>query len=446
MSKIIKVEVTEDFDETLLDNYTAKQIAQHLRLLDDIRLNSKTLETREILHELQQKHTKELTKLQNELQNELKKKEADLQTLKEITETKETRLREVKNTELEIQKRKIDTLNKETTKLSQDILELNRSYYEKLKDSESTIKQELQTNFKTRYQKLEQTNKELQTKLDNLTLVTNNSSKKGALGEQFISDVLNDLFPSAEITDTTKKGGAGDFRINHNGNIILYEHKNMKNNVPKRDVLKFINDVIENDYIGGILGSQCCGVCAKKHLYPEFTENGKIVIYLYNVFTDRQSIKTAMNIITFLHKNQVYNKIKDEKYENLLNLTNIINNLLAECKDLEKDSSFRIRNIRILCNDIRDQIDRLISDKSTPILEGSIPEGFIPVAVPDQKPNADVEIPKMEYHKELDKLKIIDIRKIASDNKIPGRSNKNKEALIDLIISSLTKNKLELII
>ena len=89
----------------------------------------------------------------------------------------------------------------------------------------------------THQHKLEVEN--LQLKLDERNSILSNSSKKGKEGEVRMLDILNELFPNAEIKDTHKTKANGDFRIVIHGIQILVENKNFKINVPKRDIEKF---------------------------------------------------------------------------------------------------------------------------------------------------------------------------------------------------------------
>lgn len=395
MSKIIKVEVLVDYDNDVLENFTANQITQHLNLLNDIRINSKIDENERITKE--SIHEKEITHLKEEI----------------------IRIRNntVHDNEIKELKEEISKKNKENLEINVKYHEMNYMFHDKLKECEDRIR----CDHKEQMKEMINDKKELQDKYEKLFYTTSVSSKKGSYGEKIIEQILTELLPENEITDTTKKGNIGDFIIEEGNNNILYEHKHMKINVPKKDILKFVKNVEENKYIGGILGSHSTGVCTKKHLYPEFTESGKIIVYLHNVFTDRSSIRTAINLITFIHNNGVTRDNTSDEFKKLAQLINTINDLLHESKSLEKEVLHRIRNIRIMCNDIQEIINQKTCER-------------------DVSRCANGQ--KMEYHKNLNGKNITELREIASKYKLKKRSGLNKELLIDLIIQCLSSDQL----
>ena len=70
------------------------------------------------------------------------------------------------------------------------------------------------------------------------------SSNKGKYGEQNLCSILNTLYGSAEVKDTTGTKASGDFimkRIDKQN--ILFENKEYDRNIDKEEVAKFIRDI-----------------------------------------------------------------------------------------------------------------------------------------------------------------------------------------------------------
>ena len=92
-----------------------------------------------------------------------------------------------------------------------------------------------------------------------------NSSYKGQFGENQLETVLNQLFPSAEVINSTGIKASCDFRINRtNQPTILVETKNYDRNVTLDEVKKFIRD-IEEQKCHGIFLSQHSGITSKQN-------------------------------------------------------------------------------------------------------------------------------------------------------------------------------------
>ena len=127
-----------------------------------------------------------------------------------------------------------------TSKLS-DVNMNNNKKIEEIKDisiSNSSIQTQLHANVGDLLRKME------------------NSSAKGRVSENILNNVLQTLYPIAEINyvGTTKE--SGDILLNRkNKSCILFENKNYDYNVGKSEIDKFIRDVdIQN--CNGILLSQ----------------------------------------------------------------------------------------------------------------------------------------------------------------------------------------------
>lgn len=126
-----------------------------------------------------------------------------------------------------------------------------------------------------------------------------NSSYKGQFGENQLETVLNQLFPSDEVLNTTGIKASCDFRINRtNQSTILVETKNYDRNVTLDEVKKFIRD-IEEQKCHGIFLSQHSGITSKQNFQIDI-KGANILVYVHNVDYCPHTIKIAIDIIDSL--------------------------------------------------------------------------------------------------------------------------------------------------
>lgn len=156
-----------------------------------------------------------------------------------------------------------------------------------------------------------------------------NSSMKGKLGEKRMETILSDVFPTAEIQDTSGKTSCGDFIVSRrNRRNILIDTKDYKRVVPVEEIDKIIRD-IEINKCHGILVSQNSGIANKQDMEIG-VHNQYIIIYIHNAGYDPSKILMATNVIDYLDpilKNQLWNtehtlsddtlKMINEEYRNL---------------------------------------------------------------------------------------------------------------------------------
>jgi hypothetical protein len=126
-----------------------------------------------------------------------------------------------------------------------------------------------------------------------------NSSYKGQFGENQLETVLNQLYPTGEIINTSGKSACCDFRINRqNLPTILIETKNYERNVTIDEVKKFIRD-IDLQKCHGIFLSQHSGITSKQN-YQIDIKGSNILVYIHNVDYCPNTIKIASDIIDSL--------------------------------------------------------------------------------------------------------------------------------------------------
>jgi hypothetical protein len=111
-----------------------------------------------------------------------------------------------------------------------------------------------------------------------------------------LENVLNKMYPCAEIINTTGVKAAGDFTVKREGkqNLII-ENKLYERNVNVDEIKKFLRDINEQK-TNGIMMSQFSGIVAKSNFFIEI-HDGKVLIYLHNVEYSPEKIRLAIDVI-----------------------------------------------------------------------------------------------------------------------------------------------------
>ena len=137
---------------------------------------------------------------------------------------------------------------------------------------------------------------------ENYQLRTHNSTIKGQDGEECIHHQLNLRFPKADIEDTHKTKGRGDFILKEGAFGMLIEIKNYTKNVPKHEIGKFYNDMDNNhDIQCGILLSLQSGVSAKDDFQFEVI-GGKPILFLHHISKNMEHIELAVQLFKLILK------------------------------------------------------------------------------------------------------------------------------------------------
>ena len=123
-----------------------------------------------------------------------------------------------------------------------------------------------------------------------------NSSAKGRISENILLNVIQTLYPIAEINIVAGTKESGDISlVRRDKPTILFENKNYDINVGKSEIEKFYRDIdVQNCH--GILLSQKTAIVNKNNFEIEIY-NGNVVIFLHNVNYDSDKIRTAVDII-----------------------------------------------------------------------------------------------------------------------------------------------------
>lgn len=124
----------------------------------------------------------------------------------------------------------------------------------------------------------------------------NVSSNKGKFGEENLSTILNSMYQSAEIKNTSATKSAGDFLLKRlDKPTIMFENKDYKQNIDKDEIAKFIVD-IDNQNTHGIFLSQYSGISFKQN-YQIDIHKGKVLVYVQNCEYSPDKIRIAVDII-----------------------------------------------------------------------------------------------------------------------------------------------------
>jgi len=122
------------------------------------------------------------------------------------------------------------------------------------------------------------------------------SSHKGKFGEEQLASVLNNLYSTAEIINTTGQKATGDFIMKRfDKPDIMIENKDYTHNIPKEEISKFIRDIGFLN-TSGIFISQHSGIAFKQN-YQIDINNGNVLVYIQHCDYDPEKIRIAVDII-----------------------------------------------------------------------------------------------------------------------------------------------------
>jgi hypothetical protein len=122
-----------------------------------------------------------------------------------------------------------------------------------------------------------------------------NSTKKGQRGEEYVLGRLNMLFPRAEIEDTHTMPGRGDFVVRDDDLVMMIETKNYSRNVQKSEVDKFYRDLdspANADFQCAVLVSLRSGVCCRDDFSFEM-RGARPVLFIHHLERNFDSLLLA---------------------------------------------------------------------------------------------------------------------------------------------------------
>ena len=192
-----------------------------------------------------------------------------------------------------------------------------------------------------------------------LTKYKTSSQFKGQCSENMLGNVLNKMYPTAEVLNTTALKASGDFLLKRPGKqTILIENKNYEINVNLDEIKKFLRDVNEQK-MHGIMISQYSGIVSKPNGFIEIND-GKVIIYLHNVDYSAEKMKMAIDVIDILSerleeisnveemdgyviKKDVLDKI-NEQFQLFLSQKEVV---LTTVKEMNKKLTAQIEDMKI---------------------------------------------------------------------------------------------------
>jgi len=181
------------------------------------------------------------------------------------------------------------------TKLGLVIQNMQQPLYSTLSASEERITSNINT-IKESAQGSAVTQDKLFGELEGFLGKYKSSTHKGKFGEEQLGSVLNSLYSTAEITNTTGQKAAGDFIMKRvDKPDIMIENKDYNYNIPKEEISKFIRD-IEALNVSGIFISQHSGIAFKSNFQIDIN-NGNVLIYIQHCDYDPEKIRLAVDII-----------------------------------------------------------------------------------------------------------------------------------------------------
>lgn len=194
-----------------------------------------------------------------------------------------------------------------------------------------------------------------------------NSNAKGKFSENKLEEVLNQMFASCYIKNTSSIPESGDFILQKRENgkpDILFENKDYSVNLNGDEVDKFIRD-IKVQGCHGILISQNSGIVNKKPYQIELY-NHQIVVFILNCGYDPDKIKIAVDIIDTLSSclgSLFSENTTDTAVSNLL-----LNEINMEYMKFSQQKLAIIENIKTTTKDMAKRLLAQIDDIHFPAL------------------------------------------------------------------------------
>ena len=192
---------------------------------------------------------------------------------------------------------------------------------------------------------------------------------KGSLNENQLNLLLNQMFPSGEIINTTGQKSSGDFTLKRtNKPNIMFENKDYSENVYNSEIIKFIFDA-ENIKSHSIFLSQHSGIAGKSNYQIDY-HKGLILVYVHNVDYSREKIQLAIDIIDNLSC-----KLEEFEDDNVLETNisrDVLNSINTEYQDFALKKDALIGMTKDLCKKSITQLE----DLKFPSLENFLSNHF----------------------------------------------------------------------
>lgn len=187
------------------------------------------------------------------------------------------------------------------------------------------------------------------------------SSNKGKYGEQNLYNILNSLYPSADIKNTSSQKSSGDFIMQRiDKPTIMFENKDYKNNIDKDEISKFINDA-NNLNTHAIFISHYSGIAFKQN-YQIDINKGNVLIYIQNCEYSPDKIRIAVDIIDNL--SQKVAELNADSDDNTIPVE-VLDDINQEYQVFIAQKESLLLNLR----DFQKKMTGLIEDLKMPVLD-----------------------------------------------------------------------------
>lgn len=313
---------------------------------NEILLNKTNNMINEIIPKTQETYHKQITNNINELTNFITE-----ENLKILQNTKND------DNDKEFVKKFIDNIDNQYNKM---ITNLQQPIFTYIQASEERTNSNIQR-INDKIQKQETLQETLNNEMRGfLSRYTNNSSIKGKISETELYSILQVLFPSENIVNSSTQTANCDYCVFRKKQkpAILFENKDYNRSVTTEEVDKFQRD-IKKQQIHGILLSQNTGITFKENYQIDIID-GLIHIYIHNVNYSVEKIKIAIDIIDNLA--QKLDIFTDKLQENTTTIhidNEDIENIHNEYVEFNQQKQTIIENIKSSNKDIIERIETL---------------------------------------------------------------------------------------
>ena len=216
------------------------------------------------------------------------------------------------------------------------------------------------------------TQTKLQAELGDFLGKYKNSSSKGKLGEQRLKSVLDELYNTADLQNTTGIKASGDFIMKRvDQPTILFENKEYDYNIPKDEVQKFIRDV-ENQNMNGVFISQYSGITFKRNFQIDINK-GNVLVYIQHCEYTHEKIRLAVDII-----DNLYTKIQDMNVDDDNNNT-ITKEILDDINDEYQRYISQKEGMLLIMKDFNKKMTSQIDDIQFPVLDKYLSQKYASV-------------------------------------------------------------------
>ena len=326
---------------------------QQLQMWDnsqwETRIEQLKTQKQDKINALQEKLQMESLKTQKLIQRQQAEVNVIIEGVRNRTESKFLGEIASLNDNMERMEKKLQYQEKEKSELYQSI---NNEFYKKILSKEQHWEGKIDK-LREHYENKLETERE---RTAACILTTKHSTIKGQAGEEFTHQELNRRFPTAEIEDTHKLPGKGDFIMKDKGFIMLIETKNYKNNVTKPEIDKFYRDMENNNDIQcGLFLSLKSGICNREDLHLEVI-NGKPIIFVHNCLKNMENIDFAVRIFKLILNTDSIDLSNKEVYEKIKNTIPIVkrywNKMRSKIQKFEKDMTQCVLEQETMVRDI----------------------------------------------------------------------------------------------